>query len=87
MGTALKADWFQPTSVEQTLKNLIASFDRDYLMGVSFDAFVKDLIKEIRFISVYRGDEEKSVLDYIRKHAEQLYEFAQKIVGRNTSGE
>ena len=83
MGTPLKADWFKPTSLEQTLKNLVASFDRDYLRGVSIDAFVKDLIKEIRFISVYRGDEEKSVLDYIREHADQLYEFAKSIVGRN----
>ncbi len=87
METPLKADWFKPSSVEQTVRNLIASFDRDYLKGVSFDAFVKDLIKEIGFISVYRGDEEKSVLDYIRKHAEQLYEFAQSIVGRNRQGE
>jgi hypothetical protein len=86
MGVLLKTGWFKPSSVEETVRNLIASFDNNYLRTVSSAAsFERDLIKEIRFVSAYRGDEEKSVLEYIHTHADELYQFAKSAVSKKVS--
>ena len=75
----LRAEWFDPDSIETTLKNLLDTFDQNYLKTVSKPALEKDLTKEVLFLSAYDRNREKEIATYIHNHIELFYTYAKKI--------
>ena len=49
----LKAGWFAESSIEKTLRNLIAASDVAYLKTVRPDEFEKLLLSEVPFLAPF----------------------------------
>jgi hypothetical protein len=71
----LKENWFDPTSIRDTLHNLIAASDVARLKTVRPEEFAELLIREVQFLAPYEENERRAVEQYIHDHLSELYRF------------
>lgn len=82
MEKELRADWFVPGSIGDTLKNVLETADLAYLTRVSSGEFARLLMSELHFLGPYNAQEEHEVEQYIQQHLSELYRFAQSLAQR-----
>ena len=68
----LKKSWFVESSIERTLKNLVAATDAECVKKLSIEEFTRHLVNEVKMISAYDAEKEAEVTQYIERHAEEL---------------
>ena len=79
MKQRLPNDWFVDGSYEQTLKNLIKSYEQ---IPDTLGDFKEALTRDILMLSAYPKHEERAVIDYIKNNGKKLYDFAKTVVKR-----
>ena len=67
--------WFDPDSVENSLKSLLRGSDPDSIVGHNADDLAKELYHEIRFLGAYTAEELTKVFEYIHGHKEELHQY------------